>query len=255
MYVKESGGVSMDSRYVGVSQFSIMMHDVGPDKKARVKSIFNYMQANVDEHSRRQGTSLGDIESLNLSWVYARFYAVIRQYPVLHQKIICSTWRSRLEQYLAYRDFTICDENKNVLVAATASLALINRDTRKPAEINVPSSKLFETHAERSVEYTFGKITDIENYPVTYRTAARYEDIDVNNHMNNAAYAQMFYESFAGHVDKTELASIDISFRGEVALHDELICLSGPSGEGDYRHKILNNTKGNVSALASTKWR
>ncbi|HPS59083.1 MAG TPA: thioesterase [Spirochaetota bacterium] len=245
----------MNSRYVGVSQFSIMIHDVGPDKKARVKSIFNYMQANVDEHSRKQGTSLGDIEALNLSWVYARFYAEVRQYPVLHQKIICSTWRSKLEQYLAYRDFTICDENNNVLVAATASLALINRDTRKPAEINVPSSKLFETHSERAVDHTFGRIPDRENYGITYSTSARYEDIDVNNHMNNASYAQVFYESLAGQVNGAELATIDIAFRGEVSLRDELTCLAEPVDSGIYHHKLLNHTKGNVSALAVTKWR
>lgn len=245
----------MDSRYIGVSEFGVMIHDVGPDKKARVKSIFNYMQANVDEHSRKQGTSLRDIESLNLSWVYARFYAEVRQYPVLHQKIVCRTWRSKLEQYLAYRDFTICDENNNVMVAATASLALINRDTRKPAEINVPSSKLFETHGERSVDYTFGRIPDREIYDITYRTSARYEDIDVNNHMNNASYAQMFYEGLAGQAPVTELASIDIAFRGEVSLRDELTCLAQQAHSGIFHHKILNNTKGNVSALAVSKWR
>ena len=245
----------MDSRYIGVSEFGIMIHEVGPDKKARVKSLFNYMQANVDEHSRMQGTSLGDIEALNLSWVYARFYAEVRQYPVLHQKIVCSTWRSKLEQYLAYRDFTICDENNNVMVAATASLALINRDTRKPAEINVPSSRLFETHSERSVDHTFRKIPDRESYGIAYRTSARYEDIDVNNHMNNASYAQMFYESLAGQVNGAELASIDIAFRGEVSLRDELTSHAEPVGSGMYHHKLLNETKGNVSALAITKWR
>lgn len=245
----------MDGRYIGVSEFGIMIHDVGPDKSARVKSIFNYMQANVDEHSRKQGTSLGDIEALNLSWVYARFYAEIRQYPVLHQRIVCRTWRSKLEQYLAYRDFTICDENENVLVAATSSLALINRDTRRPAEINVPSSKLFETHTERSVDYAFGRIPEMESYSVAYRTSARYEDIDINNHMNNASYAQMFYESLAGLSDGSRLASIDIAFRGEVSFHDELSCLAEPSGSGMYHHKIENLTKGNVSALAVTKWR
>jgi len=245
----------MDSKYVGVSEFYVMLHDVGPDKKCRLKSLFNYMQANVDEHSRKQGTSLGDIEALNLSWVYGRFYAEIRQYPVLHQKLICSTWRSKLEKYFACRDFTICDENRNVLAAATAILALINRDTRKPSEINVPSSKLFETHPVRSVEYSFEKIPDLENYGITYRTSARYEDIDVNNHMNNASYAQLFYENLVGRIDGGELASIDIAFRGEISLHDDLICLAEPANDGAYNQKIINHTRGNTAALALTKWR
>jgi acyl-ACP thioesterase len=245
----------MDFRYVGVSEFDVLVHEVGPDKKARLKSLFNYLQANIHAHSRKLGSSLSDIEVHNLSWVYARFYTEIKQYPVLNQKIICRTWLPKLDQYLAHRDFTISDENNNIILAATVSIALINRDTRKPVEIKVPEGKTVEIYTERSVDHSFGRMHDLESYSITYRTSARYEDIDVNNHMNNASYAQMFYESIAGHLQGTELASIDISFKGEVSVHDELVCLSEPGENVMYHHKMLNETKNNISALAVTTWR
>lgn len=245
----------MSSGTIGVSEFEVIIPDVGPDKKARLKSLFNYLQSTIDAHSRKQGTSAVQIESRNLSWVYARFYAEVRQYPQLYQKIICRTWLAKLEPYLSHRDFTISDQNNNILLAATGSLALINRDTRKPAEIKVPAGRTVEINSERSVDCTFSRIPDIEKYGIIYRTSARYEDIDINNHMNNASYAQMFYESLAGRVPETELISIDIAFRGEVSVRDELICLSEPGDDGTYYHRMSNESKGNISALAVTKWR
>ncbi len=245
----------MNSGYVGVSEFDVMIHEVGPDKKARLKSLFNYMQANIDLHSKSKGTSAGHVESRNLSWVYARFYAEVRQYPVLYQKLTCRTWLSKLEQYLAYRDFTISDQDNNILIAARGSLALIDRSTRRPVEIKVSPNRTVELHSDSSVDYNFEKITNHKDYSIINWSSARYEDIDINNHMNNASYAQIFYESIAAHNGMDELASIDIAFRGEVSLRDQLVCLTEPVAWGVYHHKMINETKGNVSALAVTKWR
>jgi len=248
-------GEYMSSILVGVSEFDVLVHEIGPDKQARLKSVFNYMQANIDLHSRQQGTSASHIEKRNLSWVYARFYAEIKEYPVLYQSITCRTWLSKLDRYLAHRDFTISGQNGVLMVSATGSLALIDRDTRKPVEIRVPAGKTVEIHNQRSVECSFSKIPSHENYSIKFRTSTRYEDIDINNHMNNASYAQMFYESLAGKVNGARLESIDIAFMGEVSHCDELVCFAEPAGEGVYHHKMVNETKGNVAALAVTRWR
>jgi len=96
---------------------------------------------------------------------------------------------------------------------------------------------------------------DLESYSITYRTSARYEDIDANNHMNNASYAQMFYESIAGNLQGAELASIDISFKGEVSVHDELVCLSEPGADGVLSAQSSDNRL-NLSdcSIASIIW-
>jgi len=245
----------MNRGYVGSRDFDIMVSDVGPDKKARLKSLFNYLQATIDMHSREKGTSATQLESRNLSWVYARFYAEVREYPSLYQSVTCRTWLSKLEPYLAHRDFTISDDKGEVMMVATGSLALINRDTRRPVEIKTPAGKVIEIYPERSVEFIPSRIPEMENYAIAYRTAARYEDIDINNHMNNASYAQMFFESLAGQVNGSELSSIDIVFRGEVSLRDELSCMCDGAGEGVYHHKMVNETRGGVSAFAVTRWR
>ena len=245
----------MGSGLIGTVEFEVMIHEAGPDKKARLKTLFNYMQAAADAHSRTQGTSLGDFESSNLSWVYSRFYADVMRYPFLYEKLTCSTWRSKIEKQLAFREFSIKDSQGKVLVAATSTLALINRDTRKPVDLDSSSGIFFKTVPERAVDYTFNRIPVKDVPEFTYRSGARYEDIDVNNHMNNSSYAQNVYESLLGRIPETELASIDIAFRGEVSFRDELVCFSAAGEDGAYYHRMLYETKNSVSALAVTVWR
>lgn len=235
-------------------EFEIMIHDAGPDKKARIKSMFNFLQDTIDIHARVQGTSVRDIEDLNLSWVYSRFYAEVKRYPSLHEKIRCRTWRSRLDKYQAHREFTIHDSNDKPLLSATSSLVLIDRDTRRPVPLNLPSSRLFETIPDKAADYTRDRIPELESYEFTYRTHARYEDIDINSHMNNASYAQLFFESMPELAGSRELASIDISFRGEVSYLDVITCLSDRCSDNEFCQKMINETKGNVSALAMTRW-
>lgn len=236
-------------------EFEVMIHDAGPDKKARLKSMFNFLQDTIDIHARKQGTSVRDIEDLNLSWVYSRFYAEVKRYPELHERIQCRTWRSRLDKYQAYREFSILDSENKPLLLATSSLVLIDNNTRRPVPLNLPSSSLFETIPERAAEFSCSRIPELETYELTFRTHARYEDIDINSHMNNASYAQLFLESLPSMIGTYEIESIDISFRGEISYLDVITCLSDRGKEGEYYHKMINETKGIVSALAVTRWR
>jgi len=245
----------MEKNSEGRIEFEVLIHDAGPDRKARLKSMFNFLQDTVDIHARMHGTSINDIEKLNLSWVYSRFYAEIKRYPGLHEKITCRTWRSKLDRYLAYREFTINDSSGIPILAATSSLALINKETRKPTELKIPSSSLFETIPEKAVEFRFDRLPQPDSYDYSHKSVTRLEDIDVNGHMNNASYAQHFFESVYGRMDEKELTFIDIAFRGEVSWRDELTCLASPAGNGIYFHKMVNETRGNTSALAATGWR
>jgi acyl-ACP thioesterase len=98
--------------------------------------------------------------------------------------------------------------------------------------------------------------TDKNDYIYTLRI--RYEDIDINSHMNNASYAQMFFESgYSAIRNGMILNSIDIMFKGEV-LYDETIRCSSFHIDGagkNFYHRAFNENRGRVSAAAVTNWR
>ena len=238
------------------AEFEVMIHDAGPDSKVRVKSLFNFMQSAADRHSKHMGTSLALMSEQNLTWVYGRFYAVIEQYPQLYDKVRCETWRSELLGDFICREFIILGDN-DILVRATSSLALIDKNSRKPVPIPEFITSKLEHDKERSIKFPSNNVEHNNEFDYIYSVKTRYEDIDINGHMNNASYASFFFESVFEHLEDTMIMrSIDISFKGEILYKDELECgvFSIKDFPGKFYHRLYNKTKKRVSAYAITEW-
>ncbi len=239
------------------TEFEVLIHDAGPDLKAGIKSIFNYMQCAADSHSKNLGTSVSLMAEQNLTWVYSRFYAIVDKYPELYDKIRCETWRSELLGDFICREFLISGDDDIIRVRATSSLALIDKNSRRPVPIPQFITTSLEQNRERSVKFSADNIEHKSEFDYIYTTKTRYDDIDINGHMNNASYASIFFESVMVKSEKPmTMKSIDISFRGEILFKDELEC--GVSAvkdlPGKFYHRLYNKTKGKVSAYAITEW-
>jgi len=193
----------------------------------------------------------------NLTWVYSRFYAIVERYPDLYEKIQCQTWRSDLLKNFVCREFIIRGSEGESLVKATSSLALIDRTSRKPVPIPESISSRLEHQKQDSIDFPAEFIDKKDIFDYTCDMKARYDDIDINGHMNNSSYAGLFFESvFEKFKDTMIMKSIDILFRGEIIFGDELECgvVSLDDAPGKFYHRLFNKTKGRVSAHAVTEW-
>ena len=238
-------------------EFVVQIHEAGPDSKARVKSLFNYMQIAADQHSQSLGTSVSLMSDKNLTWVYSRFYAAVEKYPGLYEKISCRTWRSVVLNGFVCREFLISGSDGEVQVRATSTLALIDKTSRKPVPIPEFITSQLEGGNGRSIDFPTDIIKHKDDFDYIYNIKARYEDIDINGHMNNSSYAGIFFESIFENLKNTMIMkSIDISFRGEIIFGDELECgvASIADSPGKYYHRLFNKTKGRSSANAVTEW-
>jgi medium-chain acyl-[acyl-carrier-protein] hydrolase len=239
----------------GTREFEVMLYDAGPDKKATVRSLFNYMQATADFHSRNLGTSLGDFADKNLTWVYSRYYTKIIAMPCVYERIYCETWRSGFNRHFVRRDFNIFSSKGEKLAEAAASLALIDLNRRKPVEIPVFIKDQLEPEKGEAVPYSFPSIENIDKYDYIYTTQVRYEDTDINRHMNNASYAQIIFESVRDKFkSRYKLKSIDINFRGEVFAGDMLECMTQKTDTGIFLHKMIAGNEKKVILKAESEW-
>lgn len=240
----------------GRREFEVMLYDAGADKRATVRSIFNYMQATADLHSRSLGTSLGDFADQNLTWVYSRYYTKIIAMPYIYDKIYCETWRSGSNRHFVRREFNIFSKKGEKLAEAAASLALIDLKKRKPVEIPGFIKDQLEPGKGEVESCSFFTIEEIDSYDYIYTSHVRYEDIDINGHMNNASYAQIIFESVSANVKGGyELKSLDINFRGEAFAGDFLECMVKKAGSGIFLHKIIAGNDKKVILNARSDWR
>jgi len=239
------------------TEFEVQIHETGPDLKARVKTLLNYMQSTADRHSLSLGTSVSIMSEQNLTWVYTRFYAVIERYPDLYEKINCRTWRSVIVNELVSREFILSGCNGEVLARATASLALIDRTTRKPVPIPESVASMLEYKKDESISFIAETIEQKGDFDYLHNIKVRFDDIDINEHMNNASYAGLLFESIYDKFrERKVLKSIDIFFRGEVIYGDDLECGVAKLDDSELKffHRLFNRTKGRVAARAVTEW-
>lgn len=247
----------MEKSRTGVFEYDVRLYDSGPDGKARIRTLFNFMQSTADNHSKSLGTSVNLMVEKNLTWVYARFYAEITNYPSMYDTVKCETWRSGVTDGMVNREFIMTDQEGGEILRATSSLALIDRDTRKPVEIPDFIKNQFENDRGRALNYVPFAVEKPDRNDYIYPARTRYEDIDINGHMNNASYAQMFFESGYSAIKKGGfLKSMDIIFKGEIFYDDVISCgsvfLDG-AGKRLY-HSAFNENRGRVSAVAVTEW-
>lgn len=248
----------MSKNVTGISEFDVRLYDCGPDGKARVRTLFNFMQSTADSHSKSLGTSLNLMADKNLTWVYARFYAEILSCPSMYDSVECETWRSGIINGMANREFVMRDSAGGDILRATSSLALIDRGTRKPVDIPDYIQNQVAADKGRALSYAAFPVEKTGKNDYIYTINTRYEDIDINGHMNNASYAQMFFESgYSGIQGGAVLKSIDIIFKGEVLYNDVIRCFSYPvdGEEKQFYHRAFNETGGRVSSVAITDWR
>jgi len=239
------------------AEFSVEIFDAGQDSKVKIKSLFNYMQCSADRNSRSLGTSVSSLSEQNLTWVYSRFYAIVYDYPKIYDNIYCKTWRSRVINNFVCRDFIINNDKDYLFVKAVSSLALINKTSRKPVAIPESVITQLEYSNEINLEFPQVIVDKIDKYDYFYNTKAKYDDIDINGHMNNASYADIFFESIYEKLKGgASLKSIDIFFKGEVNYGDDLECqvTSLKNSQHLFYHKLFNKTKERFSAYAVTQW-
>lgn len=248
----------MSKNITGFSEFDVRLYDCGPDGKAGIRTLFNFMQSTADNHSKSLGTSVHLMAEKNLTWVYARFYAEICSYPAMYDIVKCETWRSGVTDGMVNREFLMTDSAGGEILKATSSLALIDRATRKPVDIPDFIKSQFNIDKGRALSYVAFPVEKHDKNDYIYTLKARYEDIDINGHMNNASYAQMFFESGYNAInDRAVLNSIDIIFKGEVLYNDTISCGSVliDSAHKRYYQIAFNENRGRVSAAAVTTWR
>ena len=171
--------------------------------------LMNELQSIADRHAELLG-----LEN-NVGWVVMYYLVDIVELPTEGEELTFSTWPSCQDALRATRDFEIHGSDGRLMVRATSQWILIDMDARRPLplashlspDVVVPS---------RAYGCAFEKFPDFETTK-THVMKCRFDDIDVNQHINNAVYAVWATESVGYKYRSThKLKKIDINFKKEI---------------------------------------
>lgn len=160
------------------------------------KNLVNILLETSNEQSIINNSTAEDLLKVNKTWMIYKWKISLNRPIKRREKILVRTWASGFEKISAYREFEIIDENKEVILKASAIFLVVDLIKLKPVRISDEISGEYEIINERNFETIERIKPDLENL-LENKFKIRKSDIDINGHVNNVIYIDWIEETLS----------------------------------------------------------
>ena len=117
----------------GRYSFKVRSYECGPDGRATLRTICNFLQEAASLHAASLGFGKGDFAAAgeNISWVLTRMVVKMNRYPKWEDELTVVTFPRGGRKIVAWRDFEIRDAEGQTLGVASSEWMIIDLATRK----------------------------------------------------------------------------------------------------------------------------
>ena len=199
--------------------------------------LMNELQGMGDKHAEILGVGYQYCLAHNQAWVVTHYLVDIIEMPTELEEIEISTWPSCQDSLRATRDFEIRGADGRLMVRATSQWVLIDLTRRRPLRLdeNLPRWMVNEC---RAWDRPFERFPDFDAEK-THVMKCRFDDIDVNQHINNAVYAVWATESVGYEFrNQHQLTRIELNFKKEISPDTPQVMIDVAIDGMTSRHKI-----------------
>jgi medium-chain acyl-[acyl-carrier-protein] hydrolase len=179
--------------------------------------LMNFLQGAAATHADELGAGRTYCEAHNIAWVVTHYMIDIIELPKFKDMVVLKTWPSMHNGLRSYRDFEIRNkEDGRLMIRATSQWVLINLNTRRLLRLNeeLPDWGSID---ERVWDTAFNKAPKFDATK-THVVKCRFDDVDVNQHINNAVYAVWATETVGFEFRNTHrLSGVEIYFEHEIS--------------------------------------
>ena len=197
-------------------------------------------------HASERGFGIATLNEDNYTWVLSRLAVEMGEMPRQYERFRVQTWVENVYRLFTDRNFAILAEDGRPLGYARSVWAMINMQTRKPAD-------LLDLHGGCIVDYVckdkpcpIGKPSRIRVQaaePVE-SLRARYSDIDINGHVNSIRYVEHILDLFPlERYRETPIRRFEVAYVAESYYGDELSLYVDDCGGNAYAVEIRKNGK------------
>lgn len=172
-------------------QSKVRYSEVNSEKNLTLPALLNYLQDCCIMQSEDLGVGVEYLKEKHQAWILSSWEIKIKRYPKLGEQIKVSTWPYTFKGFFGFRNFTIEDENGELLAIANSVWVYLDTESMRPVKVTKEMAQAYqfepqieEKWAERKIFYPTG---GEEKEPFFVQ---RFH-IDTNHHMNNAQYVQV----------------------------------------------------------------
>ena len=209
-------------------KYNIIISMAEHDMQYRLKpaALLNLLQ---DMGARNiYGTSFGnqELNAQNLGWFLVRYRIEFDNYPKELTEMSLRTENRGTLRQTAYRSFEAFTPNGERILRALSSWLMVDLDSKSLINIEqkFPDITRYE---KREDDLTLRKLKTITEWNKEKTFHVRYEDLDMNGHVNNTIYMSWAIEALdMEYLNTHNIKNIDIYFKHEVRYGDDIISLA-----------------------------
>lgn len=180
-------------------------------------ALLNFLQDLASINAEELGFGYSFVSSHNLGWFLLKYRIEFDEYPSGVYDLQIKTEPRGYAKLFAYRDFEIYNSDKLLGRAASIwSLVDLNTHALQPVgavldNINMPP------YQKREADLNFEKIRPLSKVDIQKIFEIRFDDIDVNQHVNNCNYIIWALEPLAYEFRASKkIKTLDIMFKKEI---------------------------------------
>lgn len=202
-------------------EYSLRGSDFDKHDHIKPSAILDLFQDAAGQHACELNVGFGHLLSRGLLWVLTRVKFKILDELSRYQTVVVKTWPLAPHRLNYRREYAIEDLNGNLLVAGSSEWVIIDSKERKifSAPNLYPITDGFNT--EIMCEEKLRKVRDFEANGNPFVVNAGFNDLDINNHVNNTKYANFVIDALNPNHDDV-ITAFQIDYRKEVMQGEQI---------------------------------
>ncbi len=194
-------------------------------------------------HATDRGFGIASLNNNNYTWVLSRLAIELEEMPNQYEEFTINTWVENVYRLFTDRNFAIIDKDGKKIGYARSVWAMIDLDTRKPAD-------LLLLHGGAIIDYVCDEPCPIDK-PSRIKVAstecvatykAKYSDIDVNGHFNSIRYIEHLLDLFSIDTYKEKrIKRFEMAYVAESYYGDELSFFVDEVNPNEFHIEIKKN--------------
>ena len=221
----------------------------------RLLTLLNLLQDIADDSANEIGIGYDYLRTVGKAWVLIAMNVQIDRMPHLQEEITIKSWPSDFNALYSEREFEVWSADGQRIIRACSQWIVIDYESRRPVHLKewLP---LYEPIREKVIlEDRFPKLPAVEQEDYSERFLVRYDDIDRNDHVNNAIYSLWASESLVPEYRLEHVpASLMVNFRKEGRFGEKILVSTQMDGECSL-HSIQAVDDGRELARVRFTWR
>ncbi|RMF75934.1 MAG: acyl-ACP thioesterase [Acidobacteria bacterium] len=243
--------------------FTVRSYDLDPRGRVGAGGICRYLQEAAAQHATRLGVATERLGPLGQAWILGRLRWRLDALLGRGDRIVVETWPSGLERLRALRDFVLRRADDDAPIGAgTSAWLIVDLARRRPVRMPAFVAAIRRPERPRAMSDVEAPGFPEGVEPASASITVRRSDLDLNEHVNNARYADWLIESVPDRIwRERRIASLDIVFCAEARAGERLAvdCLEVDTAGDDggkcvTAHRIRRPDDGRVLVRARASW-